>query len=625
MKKAAFLLFSLEKIRYIGSLGEAYQLSSSRSTAIQKKSMAKQRKIVVLDELLSRYSWLDHHLEKHRLAIIEARDGEDLFNKVVREHPDLCLMHVSMESMTANEVSRNIKAVEPAMAVKILCISDVVSLGLEDDARESGVDLYVSESEAPTRLVLYIKNFLKGNLPDNFEGSSEDQRQIFSVRNSQRFDVEGLITYESRTAHGEGDFVNLSRGGALFQCADRLSLGTKLYLEWVSPEQGEMKLKAIVVRLQALPDQKKKPFLVGTKFKEVDYDTELRLENILMSLHKLEEKELPPLTVEEVKGILESGIERVKLIFEKQDVNPYLEKSVGELSEYERTAFISITEFGKVIQGLVANRVKCKVLELFLPHLREYPSIYAPDIVPSMASLLFEMDRIEEQADALVRKAVDGGDEKTRNYLNNSSNRLFNTKSKLLREMDRILSNMPVHSSFAKDLEIVKKYVKRAVSYESMPPEVMAQKTKYSPAVYSPTGARRVNGIVYSPESIAESQKTKSSWLVLLAAIAVIAYGGYEAMVFLNRLVPKEQYRFSFEPIRIERDRSYSLSFYVGRENWQQLEDWQQKSFLNEIEILLTKDHLKQAKVLDPMGNLLAAVYSNRGKRSRRLYRSQIF
>ncbi|MEZ4704335.1 MAG: response regulator [Bdellovibrionota bacterium] len=587
--------------------------------------MTRQRKIVVLRELLSRYSWLEHHLEKHHLFILEANDGEDLFNKVTRDHPDLAIMTVSMEKMTATEAAKSIRDVEPPLPTKLICISDIVSLGLEDDARDAGIDLYVSESDASTRVVVFIKNFLKGNLPDGFEGSSEDQRQIFSMRGSQRFDIEGLISYETSQYQGEGDFVNLSRGGALFKAVDKLSLGSRMKLEWVHPKQGEMKLEGTVVRSTRISDQDPKPFLIGAKFKNIDFDTELKLENILKTLHSDEEKNLPPLTVEEVKGILDSGLERIKLIFEKQDVNPYLEKSVGELSEYERGSFVSKTDFAKCIQELVAARVKCKVIELFLPHLNEYPSIYGPEIIPALAKLLFHMDQTEEYADSLARKAVENADERVRNYLNNSSNRLFNGKSKMLRELDRVIQSMPVHSSFARDLEVIKKHVKRAVSYDMVPPEVMANKTRYSPAVYSPTGARRINGVVHSPEAIKKNNQKPSSLLVLVAALSVIMYGGYQAYVFLEKLVPKEQYKFSFEPTRIEREQHRGLNFYIDRGRWSQLELWQQKSFLNEIEILLTKDNLSQAKLMDSMGNLLAAVYSSQKSQGRKLYRSQIF
>lgn len=121
------------------------------------------KKILAVDDEEAILELLQFNLEKEGYEFISAKDGEDGFNKVMRERPDLVLLDVMLPKMDGLTVCRKIR--QEQVNVPIIMVS---ARGDEIDkilGLEIGADDYITKPFSPRELIARIKaNFRKTDI-----------------------------------------------------------------------------------------------------------------------------------------------------------------------------------------------------------------------------------------------------------------------------------------------------------------------------------------------------------------------------------------------------------------------------------------------------------------------------
>ncbi len=79
--------------------------------------------------------------------ITEAEDGEEAFEAIAKQRPDLILMDVQLPTMDGYAVTRLIKADPALQSIPIIAVTSYALSGEEQKARAAGCDDYVPESQ----------------------------------------------------------------------------------------------------------------------------------------------------------------------------------------------------------------------------------------------------------------------------------------------------------------------------------------------------------------------------------------------------------------------------------------------------------------------------------------------
>jgi DNA-binding NarL/FixJ family response regulator len=87
--------------------------------------------------------------------VLEAGNGEDAFDLVCAEQPDIVLMDIQLPGINGIEATRRIKAAHPLVQVVIVSIHD--STEYRRDAQAAGAAAYVFKNRLHTELVPALK------------------------------------------------------------------------------------------------------------------------------------------------------------------------------------------------------------------------------------------------------------------------------------------------------------------------------------------------------------------------------------------------------------------------------------------------------------------------------------
>jgi CheY-like chemotaxis protein len=122
--------------------------------------MAKNSKILVVDDDADTLTVLTDLLIEHGYAVVTAANGVEGLKKAKKEKPDLALVDTRLPKMDGYEVCRQIKEMKglDARVIMFTAYGDAVNI---EKAREVGADDFLAKTEDFANMHRAIKKFLE--------------------------------------------------------------------------------------------------------------------------------------------------------------------------------------------------------------------------------------------------------------------------------------------------------------------------------------------------------------------------------------------------------------------------------------------------------------------------------
>jgi two-component system cell cycle response regulator DivK len=92
--------------------------------------------------------------------IMEAESGEQAFEAVAKQRPDLILMDIQLPGIDGYETTRRLKADPALRSITIIAVTSYALSGEEQKARAAGCDEYVPKPYTPRQLLAKIRQYL---------------------------------------------------------------------------------------------------------------------------------------------------------------------------------------------------------------------------------------------------------------------------------------------------------------------------------------------------------------------------------------------------------------------------------------------------------------------------------
>ncbi len=135
-----------------------------RTNPERKKMVAKMLKILLVEDNEMNRDMLSRRLQKKGFEILSAANGEEALVRVMRDHPDLVLMDMSLPIMDGWEATRRIRAHMDFSEVPIIGLSAHAMAGDREKALEAGCDDYDTKPVDFDRLMEKIGGMLKSKV-----------------------------------------------------------------------------------------------------------------------------------------------------------------------------------------------------------------------------------------------------------------------------------------------------------------------------------------------------------------------------------------------------------------------------------------------------------------------------
>jgi len=175
----------LKNIPIAASAGAPYIYPKAMETGVQFDPAT----IMIIDDVESARSLLKGFLEYPGFAIIEAENGKEAVDKVVRFHPDLILMDMRMPVMDGYEAVKRIRRLSANIkGTPVIAVTASAMKEEEQMAKEAGCDGFLSKPV--NRMVLYKE--LMRFLPYKLEESIEIEPDKEAVQMMEAFNVQLL-------------------------------------------------------------------------------------------------------------------------------------------------------------------------------------------------------------------------------------------------------------------------------------------------------------------------------------------------------------------------------------------------------------------------------------------------
>ncbi len=119
------------------------------------------KKILIADDNQDSRELVIKILSKEGYQLSEAVDGEDAFNQISLDKPELILMDISMPKINGYELSGIIKGSEVFNDIKIIALTAHAMKGDRDQALAAGCDGYITKPINVKEFAKTIKQFLQ--------------------------------------------------------------------------------------------------------------------------------------------------------------------------------------------------------------------------------------------------------------------------------------------------------------------------------------------------------------------------------------------------------------------------------------------------------------------------------
>ncbi len=120
------------------------------------------KKVLIVDDEKDIVETLKFMLEAENISCITAYDGEEAFNKVKSEKPDLIILDVMLPKINGYKVCRLLKFDTKYKDIPILMVTARSQEEDKEIGRETGADEYITKPFDIQELVNKAKQILKG-------------------------------------------------------------------------------------------------------------------------------------------------------------------------------------------------------------------------------------------------------------------------------------------------------------------------------------------------------------------------------------------------------------------------------------------------------------------------------
>lgn len=570
------------------------------------------KKILIYSDLMHRKEWILRMVKKFNLDLFEADHGLEAVERTKVEVPDFVLLDVTMPKMGGIEAAAMIK--ELSSSVKVILISEIHSLSLQDSAKKARVDLFVIDSVAEVKIKEFVEAMLNRKLlpPDISENI---EREVLSRRGARRFPMEGEVQYQIGDHWWSGLFSNVSQDGLLFKAKEQISLGQKILLSWIDQGRKHIEIPAITVR-RVGSEQNDYPYLVGVQFLKSSVVLNQKIVDLEGEFNENQHRKHVDSDLNLIDEVLDLGTKYFDNVFQGSKAHPFMESSISNIVEHERRSFQKTDEYSRCVQELVTHKIITQLTENILDQLHNEDETDHPRlarVVAMAAKLLDKVNVIENTSDELVKKSIHENLNLERHHLNESNNLLYQAQDSLLRSITQKVKKNSLPEEFHEDYDQLHQKYKQLTSYqehleEIVRAEVVQQKKK---SIVRTMKAAEVT----LPEEMAPMVKTRViGGMKSMVPKSVLPY--FALLFVFASLLPwiAERMQISFasedfhsllKPRKIERRTHDRLIVDISKQSWDELGTQGQEMALTQVELYLTRKRLKQCKIVD--GNLTIA------------------
>jgi CheY-like chemotaxis protein len=587
---------------------------------------SKQKKILIYSKLIEKHSWIAPLLKKHKLTLISVENGSEALEKIDNELPVFAILDVGIPIISGIECVQNIK--QSFQFVKTILISSVNSLSLQDTAKAAGVDLFVVDTIANVKVPEFINASLaQKELPPDF--SEEIEREVLSRRGTPRFPYEGEVQFEINEQWHSGLFVNVSQDGILFQTQTSVGVGTNLVLSWMDQGLKHIEVATIVVR-QIPSNHPQYPHLIGVQFLKASQKVDRKVAELSHAIDDFSESAGIELDLDFMEDLLTKDPTFFQSVFQGGKAPIFMEISMTDIVEYERNSFQNEDEYSRCIQKLVTTKIICQQMERLLDQFRISKismKEYAPKIIDLMISLLDQIAHVEERSDELVKKTIEQGLVNERHQINESNNRLFQSKGSLLKMFSQRVRQIDVGKEQQQNFEEILQRNKQLTSYQKHFEEIMKQEVEQVrsfSAYKNPTkGSDKGSSKKKTKMTLEVNSEKKATMLPYFAALLVLValFPFIEEKMLLS--FAKDDFNLAIKPDKVTRMEHKGLLMNISKDAWDQIGPKGQELVLDQVEVYLTRKKLHQCKIVDG-DQVIAAVYSTMSK-DRKAFLSKIY
>ena len=569
----------------------------------------KPKKLIIYSEL-NDLSWVETMIRKHGLDVFVVENGVEAFERTKVEVPDFVFLDVTMDKMNGIECTQNIKQL--SASVRVMLVSAINSLSIQDAAKKARADLFVVGSVASVKVPEFVESAIQQKqLPPDM--SEDIEREVLSRRGAARFPMESEVQFKIRDHWVSGIFVNVSQDGLLFQCEQAISVGEKLLISWIDRGKKHIEIPAVTVR-QISSGHPKYPYVIGVQFMKTSSNLNQTLTELSSEIEGLQQDAEIELDLHLIQDLLIQGTDYFQKLFRGTKAPLFMELSISDIVEHERNSFQHQDEYSLCIQQLVSAKIISQLIGSATDQMKNAGSSSRPyigQIVTMSKDLLAKIEKVEEVSDLLVKKCMQENLTTERHQLNESSNRLYQAKASMLSDLSQKIRRSNVPDAQIPDFDFILQKNRQLTSYNEHLEEIMKKEAKQNSARISKIPQRSNEKPSKKRQVILEVKQPKP-----LAALPIIAL-----LLILGNLIPlvgermevyfsQQDFPLIIKPRRIERKTHGGLLIDLAKNVWNSLGPKDQDQLMDQAEVYLTRKHLHQCKIMD--GDvLLAAVYGN--------------
>ncbi len=616
------------------------------------------KKILVYQGVLNRLAELSGFAQEQEVELVPVQGGREAISLAKPASSVGAVLDASMPQMSGVAACRQIK--EQCPGTFVVMLSSIDSPTLKEHALSAGCDYYVPPGETGEGITEFLRMavaraeeeietgpsspswasdlFDLSNVPDPAPPTSSTPPAPASVvspsvapppsptiapspevpeapaesqRAAPRFEAQGPVNYFQGEGEKEGTLLNLSRGGILFGAHELVGRGTRVTVQCESEETGGFVVEGTVVRAEALSNPRQGcPFAAGAKFKELDAETADKLDRLIAGLARQENRKKKPVSLspEAFRQIMNGDWQLLQPLFQGQNSLPGLADLLGESTDLEKKAFSEEDELSLCVRALVVARVHCSTFLSFLPKIAENPGTFAEPFLPFLTVLFAQLASLEEEADKFVRQAVAEENETLRQSLNEASNRLHEYKIAVIFQTVETLQGKNVGSA-APVLAMVVEKAKLMRDLSQTPSE----EVKYARRASPPQATKK------DKEEKKDRKGKKpiySRWSVRIGFSLLLVVAGFEYLSgVIGAGVSDEELLIPLGVTKLVKDEE-TLFVHSTQRDWDRLRRDVIDGIFPIIEAYLHKEKLRQAKIYDEKGKMMAYMSSGRSGRN---------
>jgi CheY-like chemotaxis protein len=550
------------------------------------------------------------------LEVVTVPGGGEAVRRAGEEGVAVVALDVAMPDMSGIESCRLLKAELGERAPKVALVSTFAFSVVEQRAREAGCDLLVLSGEAPAKLLEFFMSEVGVRMdtavappvpPPALSAIERPPRKV-----AVRVDIPGVVT----VVRGDREFtawsINSSRTGLLFASPESLPENEFLRFRFALPDGRPLELSGVAVRTTELREPREGlPFGVGARYVNLDAGAAALLDELIAYRSLSAASVVQP---DFVRTFLANGEEILSKAFATGEFSPEVAFHLETVGEFEKTVFTSDGPAQECVRKLVILRVCCSAFRVFIPSIREQRAILAPVYLPLLDEILSKADAIETDVDLLVKSAVAQGDDTTRQGLNESSNRLYQAKLRVIYAVDEMIPG----TGLGGEADVIRKINERVRSLQELSthtPEVVRYNTRRATAAPTPRSDKEPAGVpvpvAARPETPAAVPVRTPNRLPALLRIAAVLLVGFVAYLFLSRPASVNLAEVK-SPIRMERIRAVpgGVEIEIRTEAWVRVPKRTRETFLKALEDAIRRKGIRFANLRNEEGETLAQILS---------------